>query len=969
MTSSRWDRIKALFERVLAAPDGESRQAILSAVPPDLAEEVLRLMDLHERAEGFLDRPLSDVERLRSFGDVLHPGQLLNQRFEIRRLRGCGGMGQVYEAFDRDLQQAVAVKVVNEGYAGRRFISEIQAARRVTHPNVCRIFDIERHEDLVFCTMELLEGETLASTIKRGPIPIAPLIVLGQQVCAALAAAHDAGILHRDLKPANVMVEPNGRAVITDFGLAQPIYQALDASQHTAEEQIAGTLSYMAPEVLAGYQASARSDIYSLGILLYEAATGQLPFESAGPLASVMRRSIEMPVPPSSLNREVPRGLDEAILACIRPDAAKRPPTAREVMELMAGRRVLSRRKALLWSSGAAAGVSLLALGSRYIIQEARPNGIRGVLLAFQNPGETPQPHLAEMKILLRQQLQQSSRIDALSDERVDEILKLMQRSNKQALDVRTEREVALRNGATLVLYASISRVGPGFRLDLLLEEPRRPDYAPASWDKQFRATGEQDLLSQARDAAVWVRQVAGESQKEIDVQNRSPEEITTGSWDALTLFRSASEKRWKGDLADAESLLKQAIVIDPKFPSATRDLADVLVSERKYKEGYQAWDAALEASRTRLLNSRERFRIEASYADDVGDLDKAESVNKDWIANYPFDYFPHFLLGNVYFRLNRMAEATGHMMKASQLRPQEEAVELNLTYHYLAQGNFGEARKRIDVLRRIGRAYVADEAKGKAHFIWGNVRQSEQCFERMMASEGPLLHRAALLSASCLSEQGRFGEASERLRVLIQRDEAAGAWQLRAQKLVYLAELARCESRMEEAVEYARLALTLDSGDFVQELAGVLLARCGAVQESADALAAVRALPKLPRTERRTNRLEGEIALQRKDWTAAIKHLEEAARHTTMWDLNDSLARGREMTGQMKEALAERVKLASAKGFLWTAAERVLPGAWASNVSELVALASRMGRTHEVAEWSKRLFEVRSSKENQYGG
>ena len=503
--------------------------------------------------------------------------------------------------------------------------------------------------------------------------------------------------------------------------------------------------------------------------------------------------------------------------------------------------------------------------------------------------------------------------------------------------------------------------MGPIFKLELILEQPRRPDYAPNPWTYEFKATGEQDLLSHARDAAVWVRQIAGEPQSDIDSQNRSAGEMTTQSWDALRLANEAAQRRKAGQLEAAETLLREALEIDPLFPSANRDLADLLMSERRYEEGYRVWKAAVEASRTRQLNSRERFKIEAYYADDVGDLMQAEKANQAWIANYPADYLPHFLLGNIYLRQNRMAQASSHMLRARQLRPNDETVEVNLAYHRLIQGEFDQARQAIEALRSIGEPQVVDETEGKANFIWGLPKESQRCFERMLTSERLLLHRGALLHAACLAEQGGYDEAARRLRKLLVRDEQNGDWQWRAQKLLYLAELSRLQSRTGEAIEYARLALSLDNGDFVQEQAGVLLARCGDRRASEGALAALRALPVLPRTVRRVNRLAGEMALARHDRDHDLVLLRKAAELTSMWDLNDSLARGLELAGFTEQALAERIRLAKAKGFMWTLAERLLPGAWTSNVSALLVLAGRMGRNAESTYWTRELKAVRS--------
>ena len=254
------------------------------------------------------------------------PGQVVAGRYRMVALLGRGGMGEVYRADDLTLGTTVAVKflpsdVAQDDAALARFQSEVRIARQVSHPHVCRVFDIGTVEGRTFLTMEFVDGEDLATLLRRiGRLPAPKALELGRQICAGVAAAHEQGVLHRDLKPANIMVDGHGRARITDFGLA------VISGTHVAE--FAGTPAYMAPELLAGQAASTRSDLYALGLVLYEMFTGELPFRAHTLQEWRGAHTEVMPSPPSARVGDVDPLVERAILACLEKDPARRPRSA-----------------------------------------------------------------------------------------------------------------------------------------------------------------------------------------------------------------------------------------------------------------------------------------------------------------------------------------------------------------------------------------------------------------------------------------------------------------------------------------------------------------------------------------------------------------------------------------------------------------------------------------------------------------
>lgn len=266
-----WSEVTVVFGEALECPQSQRTAFLLErcAANPDVLHEVHRLIQLEQMTDGFLSGPV-ELDREDASLPVLCPGDVVAGRYSVEEQIGQGGMcGGVYRVRDLEHGVPLALKVICGA-------SEFLAARRITHRNVCRVFDCGRDGEVQFLTMELLEGESLEALLHAGgPLDDTATVrrLLGQ-ICEGLMAAHEAGVLHRDLKPSNVLLAADGRVVLTDFGLAGIVGQESSATGSTAGF---GTLPYMAPEVLAGRPATAASDVYSLGVMLCEVVTGKLP--------------------------------------------------------------------------------------------------------------------------------------------------------------------------------------------------------------------------------------------------------------------------------------------------------------------------------------------------------------------------------------------------------------------------------------------------------------------------------------------------------------------------------------------------------------------------------------------------------------------------------------------------------------------------------------------------------------------
>ena len=270
-------------------------------------------------------------------GGRFTPGQIIAERYRVVALAGRGGMGEVYRAEDLKLSQVVAIKFLPEALsqdpaALARFHAEVRTARQVSHPNVCRVFDIGEADGVLFLTMEYVDGEDLASVVRRiGRLSPDKATEVARQICAGLAAAHERGVIHRDLKPANVMLDGAGKIRITDFGLA-----SIAASIKGADAR-AGTPAYMAPEQLAGREVTAKSDIYSLGLILYEILTGKRAFEASTLPELMKQRESGAITNPSTLVRDLDPLIERVVLRCLEADPDKRPFSALQVAAALPG--------------------------------------------------------------------------------------------------------------------------------------------------------------------------------------------------------------------------------------------------------------------------------------------------------------------------------------------------------------------------------------------------------------------------------------------------------------------------------------------------------------------------------------------------------------------------------------------------------------------------------------------------------
>lgn len=346
MTPEQWEKIGELYHQAVEL-DGDERSAFLDrACGGDAAarREVESLLAADEQAQDFIaSNALKDAARMvtANVTPALDSGRRIGH-YLIESQLGAGGMGEVYLARDTRLGRRVALKLLRPDSdqnpkERKRLLREARSAAALNHPNIVTIYSIEEAEDSVFIVMEYVEGETLTAAGRRRGLGFAEVLDVGSQVAGALAAAHAVGLVHRDIKPSNVMITPEGKAKLLDFGIAKMTRLTPGdgweeaATNVTAEGAIIGTVAYMSPEQIRGEPLDARTDIFSLGTVLYEAATGKLPFQGANPLATMHKISEGAAAPPSAISPVIPPKFDLLISRALARDKEQRFPSAKEL--------------------------------------------------------------------------------------------------------------------------------------------------------------------------------------------------------------------------------------------------------------------------------------------------------------------------------------------------------------------------------------------------------------------------------------------------------------------------------------------------------------------------------------------------------------------------------------------------------------------------------------------------------------
>ena len=812
-------------------------------------------------------------------------GGLIGQEvshYRILEVLGEGGMGVVYKAEDLRLHRLVALKFLPEEFSSdARALSALEKeaclASSLNHPNICSIYELGEHEGQPFIAMELLTGQTLKDRLgfdlqetaaPAAPLPIDNLLDISIQVCEGLKAAHERGIVHRDIKPANLFLTSSGSVKILDFGLAKLVQSDADEVQDH-EPEIAppadpsafaivkvsrtgiaiGTAAYMSPEHIRGERLDARTDLFSLGVVLYQMATGTPPFRGETPARLFEAVLQQAPVAPTSLNPNLPAKLERIIDRALEKDRNLRYQSAKELgtdlrevapavapsekataqSETTDQRTAVGRRRTLSWRVGAL--LALLAViisgGIYWRWRTHKPPALTEkdtiVLADFDN--KTGDPVFDDtLKQGLTIQLEQSPFLQLISQSKVNQTLKLMGRSVGDRVTPEVTHEVCQRTGSTAMLSGSIANLGRQYVIGLEAVNCNNGDVLA---EAQEQAPNKEAVLKALDSAAIIIRRQLGESLASVQKYATPLSEATTPSLEALKAYSLGRKTGFSEGTSAALPFFRRAAELDPKFAMAYASLASAYGDLNEV--GRAAENARKAYELREKVSERERFFIDGNYYLLVtGELEKARQIYQQWHQEYPREYSPYVNLVYIYGVLGQNESAMETARESIRLEPNNGVNYLNLGLAYASLNRLKDAEA---VYKQAEEHKLQSEfllqSRYQLAFLRGNTVQMEQLAAGAMGKPGA----EDILLASQADTQAWFGKFQHAKDLTRQAMDSAKRSEGSETAASYQAAAALREVEAgfsEQARRDADAALKLAPNRNVRAMTALVLARAG---------------------------------------------------------------------------------------------------------------------------------------------
>ena len=769
--------------------------------------------------------PVSVTRTLETPSEELKRGETFAGRYEIIEKLGMGGMGQVFRAYDQKLEEEVALKFLRPEIAAdkkkiNRFKNEIKIARKIAHRNVCRMYDLNEEGETSFITMEYVLGEDLKSVIRRMErLTIGKALSIVGQVAEGLSEAHKLGIVHRDLKPANIMIDDEGNAKIMDFGIAR----SLETKGMTGEGVIIGTPEYMSPEQVEGKETDRRSDIYSLGVILYEMVTGREPFEGDSPLSVAIKHKNEVAQEPKKLNDQIPEDLSRMILKCMEKEREQRYQSVEEILsELMniekglpTTAKVVPKKKTItskeftvtfgLKKAFIPALVVLAAVVIIVVVLQILPK--KGTV-----PITTDKPSLAVLYFKnntgdeeydfwrsalsdsIITDLQQSKYISVLSADQLLSILRKLSLLEAQSYANEDIRAVAEEAGVNHILQGSLSKAGNVFRIDYSLQEILAGEIVGSD---RTEGEGKESIFSMVDELTKKIKRDLNLTQEQIAADlDREIGGITTSSQEAYKYYIEGRKYLNSGEYQKSIPLLQRAISIDPEFAMAYLSLANSYGAQAFIAERAKYRQKAFELSDR--LPDREKYLIQGYFfRQSEKTYNKAIEAYENLVELYPDALLGYEDLAITYYNVGQLDRALELMRISINKNPTPQNIfrfaRLNmekglydeskevlqkyldvssdnvlirkaLAYYYVLQRDFERAMEQTDKAFSIDPTdYEIIESRGYICLFKGEFKTVEEEFTKLLETKNPMaegLGRAGLMYLYDL--QGKFKRSSE---------------------------------------------------------------------------------------------------------------------------------------------------------------------------------------------------------------